>query len=666
MRLSLERFAGIRPKIASELLAGNEAQIAKNCKLSNGHLRPWYNELERATLVNTGTIRTIYLYEGSHWFEWEADVDVVLAPVSGDTAGKFYFTGAGIPKKSNRTQATTGAGAKPINYYPLAVPTPAVAPTATLGSGGTGDARSVNYVWTVVTDWYEEGLPSDPSNTVSAKQGQTVNLSGITLEWQAGKQYDVGNFVFPVGQEGGTYVYKCVQAGTSGASEPSWGTTIDGDTTDGTVKWRCYKNNLLQKRIYRVLTGSVSAQYVYLDAIDISDTTYTDTTPDDDLNTEDVLLTETYDPPPDELQGLVYIGNGILAGFTGKDIYFSEPYKPWAYPTDYVISVPDPIVALETVAGVLVVLTEDKPVIVTGADSAAMTPTPLSESRPCVSKRSVAKFSGGVVYATNDGLALIDGSRSILLTRSSLDAETWPNFEPATMHGYIQDERYFGFYSYGDNEGAIVVGLFQDNASGEYFGELTTLDLYTDAAFVDTEEDILYFVKTVSGTNYVYQWEGDQTQPHPNTFVWRSKEFLLPAKATPMAARVICELGDRSDYQDLLDQEAQARARNIALISANQIGGAIGEDAIGSNISINGDQLEDVPDTPAYSGDFVMTFKLYADGQLKMTKEIYNDKPFRLIAGYRARTLYFQVEGNLEIKRIDLAASMEEIKAQAK
>ncbi|GAG79557.1 unnamed protein product, partial [marine sediment metagenome] len=42
----------------------------------------------------------------------------------------------GIPKKTNKTEATTGAGAMPINFFPLAVPTAKLAATATLGGGG--------------------------------------------------------------------------------------------------------------------------------------------------------------------------------------------------------------------------------------------------------------------------------------------------------------------------------------------------------------------------------------------------------------------------------------------------------------------------------------------------------------------------------------------------
>ena len=243
MLISNQTFKGIRPAAAAHKLGADEAQEAANCVIHKGDLRPWDNEQVSSTLTGTGTIQTIYRYLSQYWFEWEADVDILESPIAADTAYRRYYTGDGIPKKTNEDEATTGSGAMPINFYPMGAPVPAHAPSGVAGAGGSGDDRDMSYLWTIVTSWGEESAPSTASDTVTAKNGQTVSLSSMTIVWQASTDYTTDHWVYP--STGGAYVYKCVQAGTSGGSEPTWGTTIDGDTTDSGCKWRCYKYDIL-------------------------------------------------------------------------------------------------------------------------------------------------------------------------------------------------------------------------------------------------------------------------------------------------------------------------------------------------------------------------------------------------------------------------------------
>lgn len=496
MLISLQQFRGIRPKIDPELLPPEEAQTADNVKIRKGLLRPWDQCVLDSELVQVALLRTIYLYCDTHWLEWDADVDIVPAPIAGDTAYKLYYTGAGIPKKTNFDLATTGAGAKPISFYPLALPSPKPAPTAGApGAGGAGDARDVNYVWTFVSNWGEESLPSPASNTVAPTQGQTVALSLMTHVWQAGTTYTVNESVIPTVPNG--YLYKCIVAGTTSGVEPTtWGTTIDGNTTDNTVTWRCYPDNMSYKRIYRLNVGDEFGQYQYLTQIAAADTTYNDTKTDTELG--EPLLTEAYDPPPDGLTGLTYMANGIIAGFSGKDVYFSEPYKAWAFPTDYIITVPASVVSLGSLGETIVVNTDTIPHLITGTDPASMTPVPLPEAAPCVSKRGtvatiideLGASRGRVLYPAPDGLYMVDGAAGTLLTRGHFDKKTWADYHPTTMHGHVHDNFYFGFYSYESESGCLVVDLLS--------GDVTPLSLYADAAYVDPKTDTLYYIKRTS------------------------------------------------------------------------------------------------------------------------------------------------------------------------
>jgi len=58
--------------------------------------------------------------------------------------------------------------------------------------------------------------------------------------WTVATAYVKGDFVSPTKANRTGYRYECTTAGTShAATEPTWGTTVDGTTTDGTVTWTC-------------------------------------------------------------------------------------------------------------------------------------------------------------------------------------------------------------------------------------------------------------------------------------------------------------------------------------------------------------------------------------------------------------------------------------------
>ena len=489
-KVSYKLFRGKQPQVAPQLLQAGQAQTAMNCKLASGELRPWDNEQHVETLEGRTTIQTIYYYLSSYWFEFTADVDIVESPVVGDMAYRRYYTGNGIPKKTNQTEATTGAGAYPINYYPLQVPIPTHAPTAGApGAGGSGDARDVNYVWTVVTSWGEESSPSDPSNTVSPMQGQSVGLTGMTLVWQLSQAYTVDNWVIPTAL--GDYVYKCTTAGTSAGVEPDWSQCVTiGDTiTDGTITWTCVDKGILYdsggvKNIYRTNIGDTSAAWQLLVSIGMAATTYTDTTSDDDLEAT-ILPSSTWSSPPEALTGLVALSSGALAGFVGKDVYLSEPYYPHAWP--YRKTFESTVIALAAIGNTLAVITDKYPEYYYGTHPDSMTVKKLPDPRACSSKRGVVNFPGGVLYPSEFGYEWLDGTIRKTITEGYFTKKEWADYYPGTLNATYVDGKLFAFYSSGGNEGGIVIDLATSI--------ITDLDFYSSAIYVDPSTETLYYVK---------------------------------------------------------------------------------------------------------------------------------------------------------------------------
>lgn len=92
---------------------------------------------------------------------------------------------------------------------------------------------------------------SPPLEWYKISNGSTNAIS----DWVATTAYTLGEFVKPTTANG--YIYQCVTADTSDAAEPTWGTTIGGDTNDASVVWRCYGLNIITMETD--LTASLTA-----------------------------------------------------------------------------------------------------------------------------------------------------------------------------------------------------------------------------------------------------------------------------------------------------------------------------------------------------------------------------------------------------------------------
>jgi hypothetical protein len=62
---------------------------------------------------------------------------------------------------------------------------------------------------------------------------------------------------------------------------------------------------------------------------------------------------------------------------------------------------------------------------------------------------------------------------------------------------------------------------------------------------------------------------------------------------------------------------------------------------------------------------FPVTLKIIVDGQVKETASVASREPFRLGGGYRATEFQFEVIGNVEVRRLRMASSMQEIRSLA-
>lgn len=197
--------------------------------------------------------------------------------------------------------------------------------------------------------------------------------------------------------------------------------------------------DITKLRLYRSITAQSGATTYYqvtgTDGVDLPVATaqYIDVIDDSVIVNNNQLQSQLWTPPPEDLQGLVVMPNGVLAGWRANEIWFCEPYRPHAWPPSYVQTTEYPIVGLGVTGSSLVAATSAAPYVTTGVSPGAMTATKLQQSEPCHSRKSIIGNNDGVYYASKNGLILISQYGQITnVTEGWITREKWQQLTPQT------------------------------------------------------------------------------------------------------------------------------------------------------------------------------------------------------------------------------------------
>lgn len=605
--LKLEDFSGISPRTGPTELAQNQAQIARNLKLQSGEIRPW-RKATKAYTTGLPDTRTIYKLENttaaaSAWLEFSVDTDVVPGPIADTTDFRVYYTDGVAPKKTNWALATTsGTGTKPFPNTALAlgVPAPTVAPTLSTTVGVTTETRS--YVYTYISTFgtvLEESAPSPAATINTYTTGATVTVSAF---------------------------------GTAPTSAAGY--------------------NITAIRIYRSVTSASSAQYLYVGTVTVNPTTgvasgsFSDTVLAANLGT--TLPSLTYTPPPAALQGLIAMPNGILAGFTGNQVWFCEPYLPHAWPVAYMMTVGAPIVGLGVYGQTLVVCTTQTPYLITGSQPGAMSQEKVPLPEPCVSKKSIASDQYGVLYASPNGLVSIAPGTQDVISRQLFTRDEWQTYLPAVMVGVLYQNMYLGFYQVGSTKAALV--LMRGDSP-----PLVTLELAAQAVFVERSTANVFVVSPVD--NNIYQLDSDQV--NNEFYEWKSKKFVLPEPTNFGAIKV------QADWAYIADGVAYNLVVD-GVIADNQAIWASGvplQDALGGaplgEIVLGGSILTPIP-TQADSRNVQVIIN--ADNAQKFASGVTSQEPLRLPAADKNYVYEIKITGNTPVRKFAIATTVGELR----
>ncbi|NBO25424.1 MAG: hypothetical protein EBU96_01265 [Actinobacteria bacterium] len=501
-------------------------------------------------------------------------------------------TVSGLPAATSSvaTFNVTNAEVTVVNDTTFTYYSPGEIVSTTVSTAGkvslAGNTVPRSYVYTWYTPWKEESIASEPSANLYIKEGQTVTVSNLptakptgdnfiagvklyrTLASSSGTEYyNLGTLWFPIKLAKVKRLTNVVTVTTaahhnlaiddrvkiSGCTDSTFNVTngVVLDVIDHlTFTFAQVASDVAEK----VETGGT----LYHDVAETVDKTarywgdgsYSFTDDFDYRNLTNILVTDEYDAPPADLQGLTSVQNNILIGFVGNTLYFSEPGKPWAWPVKYALTFPYNIVGVASVGGYILVLTTNYPYQVSGNNPATMAFARIDTLYPCVSKRSIVNMGYGVAYATYGGIAVYSPSVGMdLITKFVHDWDTWDGtLDPDTLAGKFYNGKYFGSHS---------TNSFMFEREDRIGGFFVSINYTWNAAWYDSKTNNFYYIADNLGN--LYQW--DAATQALGSMEWKSKVIVTKDYLNIGAARVI------ADYATP-DAEAEAIAAYNAGVPA--------------------------------------------------------------------------------------------------
>lgn len=475
--------------------------------------------------------------------------------------------------------------------YNLAVPRPTATPVAAASGTGSGDTQSRTYVWTWVTDFSEESAPSPASAIIDWKPGQTVTLSGF-------------------------------EAAPTGRA-------------------------ISRQRIYRSQTGS-SGTFLYLIADRVaSAANFVDNIAVDAF--QEPLPSSDWNAPVDGLSGLTVLPNGMMAAFSGKSVYFCEPYRPHAWPEKYSQACETEVVGLRAIGTGLVVMTKGQPYFWSGSTPDTMQGGKLEGELPCINARGIVDLGFAICYPSNLGLVIVRADGSIAIATMELfDRDTWLAFDPTSIVAAQHMSNYVMFYSTLDPAGQPFRGCLMLNVNAAQY--LVRGTEVADAVFSSPDDQGLYFKR--AGETGISRF--DSPDGAPDTLYWRSKEFWL-TRPVSMGA-ILIDLGDGLTLKSQLNidaEHAEIDEQNVEFFAAPFLS-AINERPINA-LAINDDPMLTYPSPQE------IQVNVYADKKL-VCSVAKAGAVGRLPAGFTARCWEVDVSCNIQVDQVIIAGTVDELR----
>lgn len=628
MKLTFQQFSGIAPRIAPRLLPATLAQEALDVKLWSGELRPHY--ADEILQYIPSNIQSIYRYKWKNktynWLMWPYETRVAKGPVYDDENNRIYFMNQDgfFVTDSSLLEDRDYINGLESKAYAVAIPEPGQSDIWVSGGSGSGDIESRSYVYCYVRQW------PDGTIDVGKASGPLKNLSDrsrYTVDVRPGQVVDM-SIVDPIAYANGIgaginkiYIYRS-EVTSAGQALYSYVDQFDVNTNRVT-------NN---PAAVWVSNGSYYK--------------YSDSKPNTSLG--EACPSIYWDAPVDGLKGLVSLQNGLFAAYKDSTVYVSDWNAPHAWPYEHTVTIDYPIVGLGSFGNTIVVCTEAAPVLIVVQDPTNPTTKAIQENCPCVSADSIVNTRNGVIFASQNGLVLINSTSPTFITEKLLTQDEWLPLHPESLKGAFLNNTYYGFFTNPtDTAAGFIFDLDSYTYSTVYNSIVSSGMVYTTqhakVVYNDIEQSQLYVCYPLeNGTQYSLCSFASDSRIN-KSFRWRSKVNVSPQGLFNLSAARVMMTSQSSQKENEHIWEGKLTGSSLA---ARVMDGE----------PINGwcktNELELVDAT---------VFNYYVDGELKYSREVKDSKPFRLPSGFRGETIEVEVKSNAYIHSITLASSMGEL-----
>lgn len=288
---------------------------------------------------------------------------------------------------------------------------------------------------------------------------------------------------------------------------------------------------VVKRRVYRTVTSATSTEYQFVADVSMDLTQYVDSLTD--MEVGETMPSAGWDPPPAGLAGLVAVPGGFMAAYKDKTVYFSETDAPHAWPIKYAVSCDSAVRGLAVVGNGIYALTDEYPELITTAGPASAERAIVPFAQSCTGARTIQTSSGGVLYASPDGICQMVGMLVVVLSQAYLSKEKWREmqtdgdgvFRPSETSFAVYDDLLYVFAAGGSWTWDVVK---PDRG-------LVELSQRADAARYVPSDDALY----VARDGLLGKLSGIGGEPLEA--VWRSKRFGFTRPIGFRCARITAE-----------------------------------------------------------------------------------------------------------------------------